>query len=88
MRRIGTVGSYVSISGYWYAVVVERTSAGAAWHTTIIDREVDAGAASLAVARRAGTGRRPHAPRERLRLHQTQRRAAPAGRRLDQVWKF
>jgi|GEM_PF-2004641 len=28
-------------------------------------------------ARRAGTGRRPHAPRECLRLHQAERRAAP-----------
>jgi len=34
-------------------------------------------------ARRAGTGRRPHAPRERLRLRQTQCRAAPGGRRLE-----
>jgi len=42
---------------------------------------------ALAAARRAGTGRRPHAPRERLRLHRTQRRAAPGGRRLEQVWK-
>jgi len=32
---------------------------------------------SPAAARRAGTGRRPHAPRERLWLHLTQRRAAP-----------
>jgi hypothetical protein len=36
----------------------------------------------LAAARRAGTGRRPHAPRERLRLHRAQRRAAPSGAAL------
>jgi len=30
-----------------------------------------------AAARRAGTGRRPHAPCERLRLPQAERRAAP-----------
>ena len=33
-------------------------------------------AATCVAARCAGTGRRPHAPRERLRLHQAQRRAA------------
>src|SRR5689334_3544180 len=30
-----------------------------------------------------GPAGRPHAPRERLRLHQTRRSAAPVGRRLD-----
>src|SRR5207244_1258991 len=44
-------------------------------------------AAHFAAVRRVGTGRRPHAPRERLRLHWTQCRAAPGGRRLDQVWR-
>jgi len=41
----------------------------------------------FAAARRAGTGRRPHAPRERLRLHRTQRRAPPPGGALTTYGK-
>ena len=47
----------------------------------------DAGWAPRAAARRAGTGRRPHAPRERSRLHQIQGPARRRRRRLEQVWK-
>ena len=38
--------------------------------------------ASRAVECRAGTGRRPHAPRERLRLHGYSVGAAPSGAAL------
>lgn len=34
-----------------------------------------------------GPAGRPHAPRERLRLHRAERRAAPVGRRLDEERK-
>jgi len=42
---------------------------------------------SGAAARRAGTGRRPHAPRERLRLHGHRAWRGAVRRRLEQVWK-
>ena len=37
----------------------------------------------MAAARRAGTGRRPHARRERLRLHRTQAPRGAVRRRLE-----